>query len=378
MITLITAPKVDVNEDDITVIQLNIRENQYVTKGEELVIVETLKTTLPVESDRKGYIRRILVNVDDQIAVGTPLLILADSIDEEIDEEKIFAQAKIGGSRTIAESNHTEIKISLKAKTLAKDLGVDLDKVPPTDRRIRVTDVEKFHKQSQNISIDVASPPFTMRKMNNFELGTLNTLSWAAQEAAPAYLEHTLDFQPLLDFSKQLQIRNDWIFDPLIALIAWLFTRVILTTVGLNATQRNKSILEYKQVNLGFTVDVQGQLFFPVLHDVGQYDQSSFIAEFIGLQRRTLKKTLAKNELSGATVGLSSLSSFDVTRHQPILPPNTSLMLAHSATLPFSTPETAYTILGATYDHKVHSGSKVAKMLQSLSATIADLPVDNL
>ena len=377
MITLIRAPKVDVNEDDITVIELHIRENQYVSKGEELVVVETLKTTLPVESDRTGYIRRILVTVGDQIAVGTPLLILADSIDEEIDEEELFAQAGIMTNRSIVESNDTEIKISLKAKILAKELGVNLDNVPPTNGRIRTEDVENFHKQSQNLSADLVSPPYTVRKMNNFELGTLDTLSWATREAASAYLEHTLNFRPLLDYSQQIQHRNDWIFDPLISLLAWFFTRVIVANVGLNTTQRNKSILEYKQVNLGFTVDVQGQLFFPVLHNVGEYDQTSFIAAFVDLQRRTLKRTLVKQELSGATIGFSSLSSFGVTRHQPILPPHTSLMLAHSATLPFSTPETAYTILGATYDHKVHSGSKVAKMLQNLSATISHIPIEN-
>jgi len=56
------------------------------------------------------------------------------------------------------------------------------------------------------------------------------------------------------------------------------------------------------------------------------------------------------------------MARWNVSRHIPILPPQTSLIIAHAA------PKNAVNaVLGATYDHRVLTGFDVAQVLQALS-----------
>ena len=80
------------------------------------------------------------------------------------------------------------------------------------------------------------------------------------------------------------------------------------------------------------------------------------------LQRRAIARRLRPEESGGATVAFSSMARWDVSRHIPILPPYTSLMVAHAAPR-----HSGMAVLGATYDHRVLSGFDVARLLQKLS-----------
>ena len=65
---------------------------------------------------------------------------------------------------------------------------------------------------------------------------------------------------------------------------------------------------------------------------------------------------------SGATVSFSSMARWNVSRHIPVLPPQTSLIVAHAA------PKgSGRAVLGASYDHRLLTGFDVAQVLQALS-----------
>jgi pyruvate/2-oxoglutarate dehydrogenase complex dihydrolipoamide acyltransferase (E2) component len=71
---------------------------------------------------------------------------------------------------------------------------------------------------------------------------------------------------------------------------------------------------------------------------------------------------LRPDEATGATLSFSSMSRWNVSRHIPILPPQTSLIVAHAA------PKKAgHSVLGASYDHRLLSGFDVLQVLQALS-----------
>ena len=80
------------------------------------------------------------------------------------------------------------------------------------------------------------------------------------------------------------------------------------------------------------------------------------------VQRHAMAHKLRPAESSGATLAFSSMARWNVTRHIPILPPYTSLIVAHAA------PRTsAAAVLGATYDHRLLSGFDVVQVLQALA-----------
>jgi pyruvate/2-oxoglutarate dehydrogenase complex dihydrolipoamide acyltransferase (E2) component len=71
---------------------------------------------------------------------------------------------------------------------------------------------------------------------------------------------------------------------------------------------------------------------------------------------------LRPEEASGATLAFSSMARWNVSRHIPILPPATSLIVSHAA--PRASGNAV--IMGASYDHRLLSGFDVAQVLQAL------------
>jgi hypothetical protein len=66
--------------------------------------------------------------------------------------------------------------------------------------------------------------------------------------------------------------------------------------------------------------------------------------------------------MTGATIAFTSMARWNVSRHVPILPPHTGLIVAHSA------PRgSGRAVLGATYDHRLLSGFDVVQVLQALA-----------
>jgi pyruvate/2-oxoglutarate dehydrogenase complex dihydrolipoamide acyltransferase (E2) component len=131
---------------------------------------------------------------------------------------------------------------------------------------------------------------------------------------------------------------------------------------SINATVHDGQRYAYQSVNLGFTVQVGPTLYLTVVRGAQDMDARRFIDALGEVQRHALAHKLRPEESTGATLSFSSMSRWNVSRHIPILPPQTSLIVAHAA------PKHAgLAVLGATYDHRLLSGFDVAQVLQALS-----------
>jgi pyruvate/2-oxoglutarate dehydrogenase complex dihydrolipoamide acyltransferase (E2) component len=133
-------------------------------------------------------------------------------------------------------------------------------------------------------------------------------------------------------------------------------------TPKLNATLVDGQLYQYRQVNLGFTVQAGDTLYLTVVQNAGALDAAGFLDKMGELQRHALAKKLRPEESQGATVAFSSMARWHVSRHMPILPPYASLMVAHAAPR-----HGGRAVLGASYDHRVLSGFDVARLLHQLS-----------
>ena len=71
---------------------------------------------------------------------------------------------------------------------------------------------------------------------------------------------------------------------------------------------------------------------------------------------------LRPGESSGATLAFSSMARWNVSRHVPILPPYTSLIVSHAAP-----NASGHAVLGASYDHRLLSGFDAAQVLRALA-----------
>ena len=87
-----------------------------------------------------------------------------------------------------------------------------------------------------------------------------------------------------------------------------------------------------------------------------------FVAALGEIQRGALAHKLRSANLTGATVSFSSMARWGVRRHVPVLPPHTSIIVAHAASS--NGPGT----LGATYDHRVLTGFDALSAVREVSA----------
>ena len=130
----------------------------------------------------------------------------------------------------------------------------------------------------------------------------------------------------------------------------------------INATIVDDHRYQYRPVNLGFTVQVGEMLYLTVVRDAQDMDVARFIAALGEVQRHAMAHRLPPDEASGATLSFSSMARWNVSRHIPVLPPHTSLIVAHAAP-----KATGGAVLGASYDHRLLTGFDVTQVLQALS-----------
>jgi pyruvate/2-oxoglutarate dehydrogenase complex dihydrolipoamide acyltransferase (E2) component len=117
---------------------------------------------------------------------------------------------------------------------------------------------------------------------------------------------------------------------------------------------------EFRSVNLGFTVQSGDGLFLAVVENAGSLSEKGFVDRLTELQRAAMRRSLKRSESTGSTVSFTSMARWGVVRHIPVLPPNTALIVAHSAA------SNGAASIGATYDHRVLSGFEALQALQAV------------
>jgi pyruvate/2-oxoglutarate dehydrogenase complex dihydrolipoamide acyltransferase (E2) component len=191
--------------------------------------------------------------------------------------------------------------------------------------------------------------------------GMLMTVQWHRDHAAHAYLEMEYDPAPWDDFAAAWAREHKLMLSPLMPLLAWRLVELAATMPRINATIVNDRLYQYGPVNVGFTVQAGPTLYLTVVRDAHRMDAVRFVDAMGTLQRNAMAHKLRAAETSGATLAFSSMARWKVSRHIPILPPFTSLMIAHAAP-----GDKGRAVLGASYDHRLLSGFDVTQVLQAM------------
>jgi len=343
---IIKIPQFDVNSETAKVLEIRVKVGDKVEIGDAIVTFETAKAAFDLESPKSGYVRKIMIEAGAEYEAQAFAFLFTDTLEENVE---LPAQQEV-----IKDSGNERPRLTAKARYLAKrrEAAQSKDFVP------------KF--TSETIKV-----PHKKKSLTNFQKGMGANLQFAKHEANSAFLEKFIDTTAFHKFIEQTKKEKGTLFDPTFAVIAWFYVQALTQDPSLNATIVNNEILEYSELNLGFTVESKGDLYIVTLKNADKLKPHEFIDSIFSLQRRALKKKLENEDLSGATVGITSLSSFGVHRHQPILPPFTSIMLALSEPFP-QMGEKVYSAFGITYDHRLHTGVKMAGILNRLSKDLQD------
>jgi pyruvate/2-oxoglutarate dehydrogenase complex dihydrolipoamide acyltransferase (E2) component len=357
-------PRVNNNDDTVRMVELLCKAGQFVKAGEILGSVETDKAVIDVVADCDGHVLKVLHEPGATANVGSILLWLGASPHEPVPDEAPPSASPAG---TAHRGRPTS-----KAQEMLKELHVDADQIPASGERLTVADIQSWLAAGGRRAAGPggATPravetmpdvPGKMQDLGAEAHGMLMTVQWHRDCAVHAYLEMEYDPAPWDDYAATWAREQKLMLSPLMPLLAWRLVELAKTMPRINATIVNNRLYQYRPVNLGFTVQADSTLYLTVVRDAHQMDATRFIDAMGTLQRNAMAHKLRASETSGATLAFSSMARWKVSRHIPILPPFTSLMVAHAAPR-----DTGKAVLGASYDHRLLSGFDVTQVLQAM------------
>ena len=357
-------PRVNNNDDKVLVVVLHVAAGDQISQGDVIAEIETSKATVDVEAERGGYVLDVLCREEEEIPVGSIMMWIGERPDEPIPEPTTVQQPE--PATTISG------RPTAKALSLLRKYGLGAEQVPASGERLTAGDVEAYvgRKGLDGAAAPVSAPfadrepdvPGELVDLSTEEHGMLDTVSWHRDRAAAAYLE--IEYDPTVWDEKAASYAKEHglMLSPLLPMMAYRLVELAGQQPKLNSTIVGKRRFQYSRVNLGFTVQAGATLYLTVVNDAGSMDLGRFITALGEVQRHAMAHKLRPEEAQGATLAFSSMSRWQVTRHMPILPPNTSLMVAHAAT-----GGSGKAVLGASYDHRVLSGFDVARLLRELA-----------
>ena len=137
----VIVPKENVNDEEVTVVNVFFKNKSKVSKGDSIFEIETTKVNIDIDSPLDGVIHHNIAK-GDILDVGAVICKIDDgsSLVSSNNEEKK------------SEKKNSNLRISKSAMTRAKELGVDLSNIK--EGMITATDVEKMAESfsSENIT----------------------------------------------------------------------------------------------------------------------------------------------------------------------------------------------------------------------------------
>ena len=404
-----------------------------VDKGETVVIVESDKADMDVESFYEGYLAAIVVEAGEVALVGNAIALLAET-EAEMEEAKAKAADLGNGSgaapatvapaptapsaaEPVAVASGTtqngsttrsgRVIVSPRARKLAKDLKVDLATIEGSGPygRIVAQDVELAAGKTPTPTAPPAAPlPTTTAAPGPApaavpspapaiapapvpapaapgQLVPFNTLqqavvrSMVASLAVPTFrVGYTITTDALDALYKQIKSKG-------VTMTALLAKAVAVTLKKyplLNASYTDQGIQYSSSINVAVAVAMDGGgLITPVLRSADQMDIYSLSRTWKDLVARSRTKQLQPDEYSTGTFTLSNLGMFGVDKFDAILPPGQGSILAIGGAKPtvVATPDGLMGIkrqmaVNITCDHRIIYGADAAAFLQDLAKLV--------
>ena len=392
-----------------------------VEKGETVVVVESDKADMDVESFYEGYLAAIVVAAGETAPVGAAIALVVET-EAEIATAQQQAPAPAKTEVAVATSAVPAIReaipstnggnagngrlvVSPRARKLAKDLKVDLNTLKGSGPhgRIVAEDVEAAMGISAPpiapppapvsapaVSAPVVSAPLAAvasRKpaapptpvlgqqvpLNTLQNAVVRNMM-ASMEVPTFHVSYKITTDNLDKLYKQVKSKG-------VTMTALLAKAVAITLQKhpvVNANYVNQSINYPAAINVAIAVAMEdGGLITPVLQQADQMDLYSLSRTWKDLVDRARAKQLQPDEYSTGTITISNLGMFGVDRFDAILPPGTGSILAIGASLP-TVVATDDGLLGVkrqmqvnmTCDHRIIYGAHAAAFLKDLAKLI--------
>ncbi|MGB1022391.1 MAG: dihydrolipoamide acetyltransferase family protein [Synechococcus sp.] len=406
-----------------------------VGRGESVLVVESDKADMDVESFQDGYLAAVLMPAGSTAPVGETIGLIVETEAEIADAQAKAPSAAPAASApaptpapaavqapaptpaptpapaapapvaaAAAPVANGRVVASPRAKKLASQMGVDLSTVRGSGPhgRIQAEDVEQAGGQPISVprvaegtaaAVAASAAPAAAAPSapagNSFgrpgDTVAFNTLQGAvnrnmeASLAVPCFrVGYTITTDKLDAFSKLVKPKGV----TMTALLAKAVAVTLARHPQVNAATTAAGMTYPAEVNVAIAVAMEdGGLITPVLRNADRTDLYEMSRQWKDLVKRSRSKQLQPEEYSTGTFTLSNLGMFGVDRFDAILPPGTGAILAVAASRPTVVAGKDGSIavkrqmqVNLTADHRVIYGADGAAFLKDLAELIEHRP----
>jgi pyruvate dehydrogenase E2 component (dihydrolipoamide acetyltransferase) len=385
-----------------------------VEKGETVLVVESDKADMDVESFAEGFLAILLFEAGSSVPVGHTIALIAETEAEIAEAKQRGATATPSATVTAAPastpttapvaviaappSQAGRLIASPRAKKLAKDMGVNLEQLKGTGPNGRVVAADVAGAAGKPLPASMASPSapqvipaagvmavqptaappagVPMAKLVPFNtLQNAVNRNMVASLAVPTFCTgYTITTDKLDILYKQLKPKGV----TMSALLAKAVAMTLQKYPVINSSFTDAGMQYHGAINVSVAVAMpDGGLITPVLANADRMDIYSLSRAWKDLVDRARAKQLQPAEYSSGTFTISNLGMFGVDKFDAILPPGTGAILAIGAARPtvVATSDGAIAVrqqmqVNMTADHRIIYGADAAAFLQDLAKLI--------
>ncbi|MEK7946854.1 dihydrolipoyllysine-residue acetyltransferase [Pigmentiphaga sp. YJ18] len=411
---------------DVEVIELLVKVGDKVSAEQSLITVESDKSSMEIPTSTAGEVTAVLVKVGDKVSKGSQLVKVKSGAAAAAPAAKAesapapAAQAEAPAAASApapaakqppvpadpaAEHAPSKAHASPSVRKFARELGVDLARVPATGPKGRITpdDVRNFVKKAlagggaaapvaaggSGSGLEVlAWPKVDFAKFGEIEakpLSRIKKISGANLHRNWVMIPHVTnnedaDITDLEAFRVQLNKENEK-SGVKVTMLAFLIKAVVSALKKFpefNASLEGDNLILKKYFHIGFAADTPNGLVVPVIRDADKKGVLELAKETSELAKKARDGKLSPSEMQGGCFSISSLGGIGGTSFTPIInaPEVAILGVSRSAMKPVwdgkqFVPQLTLP-MSLSYDHRVIDGAAGARFNAYLASVLAD------
>ena len=397
--TVLRMPAYGISDTGGTVIRWLKQPGDPVHAGESLVLVETEKAAVELDSPATGILREICV-LEGHVAVAQDLAVIEDeattsetSISRPASAESTKvrpaaedvpkASLRTGGSaRREGRSAEANVRAAPAARRLAQKHGVDLGRIRGTGPRGRIVrgDVQRQVDDSQPGSAGVApcsGPPKEREEISPVRRVMAQRMIESATTIPQFHLTVDADAGPLLKAHRERRQAGREV--SISAFLVKVLAELLEHNPRFNASWKEDHIEIHRDVNINVAVATDRGLLVPVLCDCASKTIDEIDEQLRGLVSRAREGRTLPAEFAGGTFTLSNLGMYGIREFNGLINPPQCALLAvgEIRERPFVNqgmvgirPEMSLTLAA---DHRVVDGAEAARFLDALRKSLTHL-----
>jgi pyruvate dehydrogenase E2 component (dihydrolipoamide acetyltransferase) len=408
-------PKVDMDQEDGTLVEWLKQEGETVTKGEPLFVILTSKATIEIEAPESGILRGITAKKDDVIPV-TEVIAYIVSPDEKFElptstnaesTEKPVQPAKQEPAKVekaiektvIPAGDPSQVRATPLARAIAREKSMDLSSIAGRGPRGRIYKADVLSalekgvgtvQSIQSVTTSGTAIPTMKIPLPNARIreriplkGIRNVIaqrlsySWSSiphiYETVTVNMEEVVRLRERVNTVIQAQTGLKVSYTAILALAV---SKLLQKHNHLNSSFTGEEVVIWEDINLGIATSLEDYLIVPVVKNAQDRNLEGLVKEMNRLLEAARSKKMEPADMSGSTFTITNLGMYGIENFTAIInPPETAILAVGKMTDTPVVVDGAVVIrpmmsLTLAVDHRVNDGARAAQFLTELKATL--------